>query len=909
MNHFLKFAAQKVLDNHSRDLSDVLLLFPNRRSLLFFRQALIHSAGRPIWAPQSYTLDGWVKQHSPYGKTDELSLLIKLHECWVQLGKSDSFESFYMLGQLILKDLERILEHRVNREKFYSDLKALSFMETSYFLEQDETLAQLTIALKSNRVGITMSEIWKVMKKLEQLFHESLLKDGIATPGMIYDEMLHSDRIAELSSGYTGAYAIGFYMSSPAELAILKQFHNLQFIWNKPSLSNCKSLDWVHPMDSFIKDNSSRSVVYTTPETSKEISLYAALGQQQQLQGLSKLLEVIEIDQMESTAVLLPEQGLLLPLLQTLPSQVEDVNVSMGLSVLDSGVYSLLQRFVDCLESWNNNYIKAAPFKLFLEHYLLKPFSLKNRFQVLLQDKQYLPEEEIQKELEDKWWNLLRAAQDPKEILQRISDLLLLVYENIDEDVDRASIYGVFTAINKLKVVVETSKENWSSSFINQFLKRIFQHSRIALSGEPLKGLQLLGGQEMVNLDFEHLIIMDANEGVLPGGQFQSILPISLSSSYRMGHMDEFIQRQEYVFWNAVNGADKISLFYSTAAQGLGQSEPSRWIQRLQLGLHPDNWEIKTHSLQVPAVSSDTKHITIRQSEQVKSQMINWFQNGRISPTALNVWLNCKLKFYLTHILQYKEKEVKNENMDGGHFGSILHNTIEELYKPHAGKVFSKAMIEALEDEVPSILTAQYAQRFQIPLYMVQHGSHKLFFEAIKLALFRVLAIDKQQAPFDLEQTELKLEQSILGVIEGIPLNFFGLVDRVAVYEDEIRIVDFKTGAMKKYSHKAKYENIWKTDDKNQKEAMQTLYYAWLYNYIHPEKSIPVTHLIFSRGQKENADTAVYMDGSKKINEHILQQFQADLFDQIKSMLTVDFDQTSNLNSCKYCPFMDMCGR
>jgi len=908
MNDFIKFAAKQTYTQHNGDLSNVLILFPNRRSLLFFKKTLAEIAGKPVWAPQTFTLDGWIKQHSTLGQADELSLIIKLHECWKKMKQPDSFETFYSLGQILLKDFDRMRESKVNRIAFFSDLNALSEMETSYFEDSDnEALAILTQALKSSKYTTSISTLWGNLKDLDSRFEKALLSEGIGTPGMIYEEVLNSNKIETLSSTYDASYAIGFFMTSPLELSLLEGIRNLKFYWYKAAPTIVEALDWQHPMKPVIDSLYDRSIIYTAPICETAVSIYAASGQQQQVQQLSDILTKYKQGDLDEVAILLPEQGLLLPVLQALPDNAKSLNVSMGLSILDSGVYSLLDRFMQCLGSWNNRYLKINSFKYLAEHYLLSPFVIVNSLE-FNEHNQYVHLEQFNELVNENWRTLLSPLNNPNESIERILELLKRVYDRVEDEMDQASIYGVYSAINRLQSVLDKTEETWSINFLNQFLKKIFQNTRIALSGEPLRGLQILGGQELINLDFNTLFIMEANEGILPGSNFQTLFPVSLCRLYKLPHINEFVERQEFVIWNAINGASAVNIFYNTSKQGISKSEPSRWVQRLLLGYHPETWKIEHHQIQAKSTIIDRNAIRIEQSESVKNHVLNWLQTERVSPTALNNWLQCKLKFYLGNVLKYKENQEDNEDMDAAKYGNILHLTLENLYQPYKSSLITEEIFPLIQAKVEEELKTAFTKVFRIPLYMVERGSNRIFFESLKLAIHKILALDIEHLPFQITSLEMQLDLAIENSITEQPIRFFGFVDRLDEAQGAYRIIDYKSGSNTKNHSNSKYENLWKSDGRNHKEALQALFYIWLYHRVNPDMPIPTGHLIFVR-DKSNKGTAVHIDGQMNFNQSFLQSFETDLFEQIKEMLQTDFEQTSNKQVCRVCPYKEMCGR
>lgn len=907
--HFLELVAQEIYKRHSGNLEKVLMLFPSRRNILFFRKSLASHAGQPIWAPQMFTLDAWIHSLMKSSIPDELSLVIRLHACWESLEGPIPFESFYGLGQVILQDFDRLDKALVDRKSFFRQLSAIPSWTEESFIEMEPELEALAKAIQKNELSIPMQTIWKHLGDLYDTFRADLEADSCSTAGMANRHAcLHFK--AEYVAEFDAVYAIGFYQLSQTEKGILKQIQKAEYFWSVPDEELSKTLDWTHPETLWMTELAGKSTLIAMQATQKTLFIGSSSGNQNQLQAIAKIVRNHSEEELERTGILLPDQGLLLPLLQSLPESIRHINVSMGLSVLDTTVYSFMQRFVSILDSWEQNqYVSAQACVHFFEHPLFYPFvqHIPEAFRKIETDL-YWDIGNQWKELPAPWSDLLAPCESAAELLKRCMRILDLVYDQAEDDLDRAGIYFLFTALRRLEKVLELSNDGWSPAFFSQMLRRIFQHSRIMLQGEPLKGLQVLGSFEMANLHFDHLIVLQANEGMLPSVGYQSVIPHSLARYFKLPDIAYQTAIQEHLFYSHISKAGKVHLLYNTESTGIGSAQPSRWLQRILLDLHPESWIKEKRAIQLHGGMRDGVLVQIEDTEYVQRKIREWMER-KLSITAISTWLKCRLKFFLQYAMRYDEKNADSEDMDAGAFGNIVHLVMEKLYEPYIGKEITDETLKEIRISVDSMVIRQYMSHFKIPSIMLRRGSHLMFKETAIKAIHRLLDLDETNIPFVLRQTEEDLKFNFIW--NDIHLAFFGKVDRIEQTEAQVRIIDYKTGSYIAKDLNPPYEKYWIRDGKSKKEALQTLYYTWLFHKSNAELPVPEAHLHFSRQQTSEDRTMVTPLDVESVGEATLQQFEADLFHQLNEMLSpgLVIDQTEIVRNCIYCPFKDICAR
>ncbi len=904
---FLDYTAQLILQRHREQIKDCLLLFPNQRSITFFRKALVKSAGKPVWAPDLFSLDGWIKKISKKTAPDELALVIRLYNIWQSLGHEDKFESFYTLGQLIVKDFNTMDEALTDRVKFFRDLALIPSSDIEEIAEIEPALAELAHAIRQSELSSSLGKIWQNLGTIYSKFILSLEADNLSTPGMIYRSLAEDSTHIDYTK-YTAIYAVGFYKLNNAESKILSHIPGIEYVWNETSSEVYRDLDWEHSAAQNMQSNHHH---FISPNSSNFIQLFGAAGFQQQIQGLVSLLEDKSTEELERTTILLPEQGVLLPLLQSIPESIKTLNVSMGISVMDTSVYVLVQRFIDCLNSWTaQGYVSKVALFITAEHELLSEF----RTHILAIDVKSPGQLYWHYELEwgqmpAPWFDLFGPCPDQYSLLDRCLKLLSIIYEKAKIELDKAAIYQLVLRLQRLSAVLSEQDFDWSPTFFGNFLRRILQHSRLVLAGEPLMGLQILGMQELPNLNFDHLFILSANEGSLPMVSRQSCIPYTLEKLYNWPGIKEHTAIQEHIFWSALQHSPRTTIFYNTAQDGIGKAEPSRWLLRLSMGLHPETWKIEKGTVSALTFLNKFKPIVFGVGSKEHELIIKWLINARISPSSLNTWLTCRLKFYLQYILAYRESDESSEDFDSGVFGKTLHQMMEDMYNPMVDKMVESHDLIEMKSKAAQLLNDTYSKMMHIPAEITQSGKHRIFKDTIHIAVQRLLEIDTHLVPFEI----LSLENALTTNVEhnNLALLFYGRVDRVDRKDDKLRIVDYKTGTFDKKSLESSYEKMWLRDGKNSKEALQTMFYAWLYNRNYEHHPLPETHLYFSSGIAPGTSTKVELKGFETITHELLHDFEIQLLEQINEMMSPDLviDQTEQIKNCQYCPYNTLCSR
>jgi ATP-dependent helicase/nuclease subunit B len=458
---------------------------------------------------------------------------------------------------------------------------------------------------------------------------------------------------------------------------------------------------------------------------------------------------------------------------------------------------------------------------------------------------------------------------------------------------------------------------------VYDFIVRV---TKIPFEGEPLQGLQVMGLLETRTLDFDRVILLSANEGTLPATSFgNSFIPVDIQREFGLPVVQEKNAVFAYHFYRLLQRAKEIHLVYNTEPDELGGGEPSRFIQQLlhELQKYQPAHEIQKTILSFPVpVIAGEQEITISKDETVYAGLMKKAQSG-LSPTSLNRYKSCPLRFYFYDIAGIQLPDEVEETLEMQSIGSIVHKSLEILYKPYLQKKVSVADIDKMEREAEGAIATAFAEEY--PGGDISFGRNRLISEVIKNFVKKFLGSEKafleNISHSGQSLTILGLEEKLAGEIilddpEKTAVKLKGIIDRVDSLDGLVRIIDYKTGRVEKNEfHFPSFEHF-VASDKNDK-SFQVLIYAWLYQHrskqseprfksgIISMRSLSGGLFAFAIKESRTAEPDDIIDRQKLMKfEEMLKDVLSELFDR-----SIPFAQTTNTDICKNCDFKDICVR
>jgi ATP-dependent helicase/DNAse subunit B len=610
---------------------------------------------------------------------------------------------------------------------------------------------------------------------------------------------------------------------------------------------------------------------------------------------------------------------------------VKALNVTMGFPLLSTPLYSLL---TSLLEMQQSAVVKEGqltfyfkPLLQVLQHPLINHHAPEEvRTYIAQIEQRNQTKVALVAETETPLYKLLFVkCATVHELLAYLNQIIVMLFDEADRELDsleKEYAYQFYTQLNRIKEVFLKDELQLSiTAFIKLFTQIITSH-RIPFSGEPLKGLQVMGVLETRNLDFDNVYVLSMNEGMFPAQASQhSFVPYNLRKAYGLPTYDQQDSMYSYLFYRLIQKAKNVHLFYNTVEEKGG--ELSRLVQQLMM---ESDHKIQHNVWSPEATLTSIEPITIQKTAPVLQNLEKYVVSDqtpfkRLTPSALSIYLDCRLKFYYRYVAQIYEYDSIQTEIDPMVFGNILHNTMELLYKPYTGKSITPEDNKAILDSLKGVIDQAFLTHYLVEEETTFDYEGKLIIarDIVNKYVRKIVALDMEYAPFEV----LGLEESEgyaldLTIDSGKQIGLKGIIDRIDKKDGIVRVIDYKTGQDDKVL--TSIESLFDRDDKKRnKAAMQTFFYALLYANKNPDADNVVPGIFNSKEMfSKDFDYHLKMQGEKPTQKTpvynalpYLEEFKLGLTNLLEELYSpkVAFDQTEDLKKCSYCPYTEICGR
>lgn len=955
MEPFLKLVAKDILAKSNGNMANYTLVFPNRRSVLYFNKYLAQVVDKPLWAPQCITISEFVEQLSTLRKADDLLLLFDLHKIYNEVrGTTESFDNFYYWGELMLSDFDDIDKYLVDAQNLFQNLSALKNLNEQFsFLDegQIEAIRQFWKNFGESKESAQhkgFSDLWSGMYTIYNTFHENLKLKDLAYEGQIYrhvTETIDSGNLKNIT--FDKIAFIGFNALNECEKRIFKYFQSIEkayYYWDfDPKFIE----NPIHEAGFFIRQNLqlfpssfSEDIVTNlqTPGIIECIAIPSFVGQAKMLNSLVADNNLMQ-DKEENLAILLTDENLLVPVLHSLPGNIDEINITMGYPLKNSPVFALIEsigRLHLSSKSQNNNanfYYKNV-LEILQHPYLIRQYPQESQQLVNKIQKGniiYVPH----KALIDNELHAIIFSQfsNSYEFIRKIADVIKWLGNNLQKSnveafeqpfgIEHETLIVVYSSLNRFSDLVKEYNEQIETALCFRILMKKLKELTIPFQGEPLKGVQVMGFLESRALDFENLVILGVNEGNLPKTNTPpSFIPYNLRYGFGLPTLEYRDAMYAYYFYRLLHRSKNVFLLYNTKADKMGSAEVSRYITQLTLS---KNYQV-IHKTQTFSISSiQTPKIEIAKTEKVLTKLNKYTIGGSspqkyLSPSALSSYMNCSLQFYFRYIEDLKEFEKPVEEIDASTLGNILHKCMQKLYKPYIGLELTKSLLVELAKDtnrIENTLTEEICNELQLDITDETNkelkGRNYIIFNILKKYISQILEIDKFVAPLQIKQLEynITLPFNISQNSKKIELVIGGNIDRIDETKNSIRIIDYKTGNVDNKINSI--VELFENNDlkKDKKEIFQTLLYSLIYKN-HIEDIKPVKPGIYSVREifTDEFDASLIINKQKIFDiKFVEKEFSENLHNLLEEIYnsSVPFSQTEDPKKCQYCDFKTIC--
>lgn len=913
-------------------LKKMTIVFPNRRAGLFLRRQLTASASNPMWLPEMLSVEEAFSRWSGYALADNLTLILELIKQQLGQGDSAGFEAAAFIGharQMAVdfdeidhclakpEDVFHALSDAKAAEIWHPDGSPLSTYETAY-LDFFRSLLSYYHSLKKT------------------MMHRGLLwQGGIAALLASWDENQWKKVLNDSEVWFAGFNAL-----TPAEEKVMttlcaagkaKMFWDLDEYYINPGQSvqhqagtAMRSIMQQHPelVEHWIENK------LTTQ--AKKITVVSATGAVAQAKALGVLLMQQKPDETTTDeAIVLADEKLLEPVLNSLPEGIENVNLTMGYPLAYSPLFQLTEK-VAGLAVYKTRGSKALLPLIIIIDILHNPLVIgasdanlgswcKNLALKLASDgSSYVYPERLE-------WHLKALPEACRQFVGQLlslrnckaSELPLAIIDwlnspgllDLSDDFTIRHREELTRLLNRLAVALETSSLETRDA-IPLLIRHLGQNAQIKLSGEPLKGLQVMGMLETRNLAFRRVHLLSANEGSLPStNNHLSLIPADIRRHFGLPLRNEKDAIAAFHFYHLLQHAEEIIFYYNTEADELGGGEMSRFLLQVRHELMRVNknisWEETAFNPPLPAALGEVK-IEIPKNEAVRLAIAKKAEQG-LSPSAISRWFVCSLQFYLGEILGIKEKPAPGELPGYNVTGTIIHNAIEKIYSPYINKPLSKAALGDMEQKLDAAVDEAFEKA--LPGVSTSYGRNALLYAIVKTMVLRTLEFDRKTLDsgrqITLLQQENKLSTDIATPMGTLRLK--GFPDRIDSDGEKIRIIDYKTGWFE--AKMLQTEDIQSLTDPARKYAFQLACYALMVSKSAELNSklptagfiLPLRYL--NLGIRE---AKLPFDDGEKFAD--FEDFLANIFKEMVDPST-PITQTRETKHCINCTFIRVCNR
>ena len=902
MQSFISDTLDHILKT-TKSFEDVVFILPSQRAKVFVKQAFKDKI-TVGFLPEVINIEQFINQVSGIEKADSIQLLFHFYTIYKGLEKQPvSFDVFASWAFTVIQDFNELDQHLINTKEIFiylrdiqrlkkwsveGDFKETALMEDHYsFLEKLNTYYNAFYKfLKENKIGYQGLMYRESCKKIDSFLDKNTTKkfffigfNALNTA----EEFLFQKVLENKNSDIYWDIDTAFFKSNHQAGRFIRRYKKE---WRYYEKNEVKTLG-----DTFSQP--------------KHIEVIGASKNTTQIKYAGEILE--KITDFKNTALVLADETLLPITLNSLPKNINAINITMGYPLKDvpttNLLFSIFQLFIS-QNKLNKTTINEFYYKdviRFLKHqsiYKLIPEIDAFSDDIAKQNQTFIKQSRINKllentssELKEVIVSIFTSYNSIDEFIDRIINLINFLKEDVS-DLEKEYLFRFYTTFTQLKTLQNEFKYFPDLKTLALFFRQLISSESLSFQGEPLRGLQLMGMLETRVLDFENIILVSTNEGVLPASSQQnSFIPFDVKVEFGLPTYREKDAIFSYHFFRLMQRAKNVFIIYNTEHDVFGSGEKSRFVTQLEM--------MRTDIVQKiisPKVAPQNKVLKeVKKNEAVLERLKELARKG-ISPSALTNYLYNPISFYKQKILKLKEFDDVEETIAYNTLGTVVHETLDKLYKPFVGKFLLVEDIEVMKEKSKDLVVKYFKIEFKNG--DISTGRNRLIFEVANrfvnnfLAQEKELLKDKNQLKIIATEEDLATEIAIDGI--DFPIKIHGQVDRVDELNGVLRIIDYKTGMVS--AGDLKVPDFEKLREKEQYKAIQVLLYGYCYTkskkytFDRPLEAGIYSFKNLNSGFLPVNFSSNYRKKDVEITEEKLEEFMSEIKTYIKEMYTLDVD-------------------
>ena len=980
---FLEYVAEDIIGKYGTDLSRIAVVFPNKRAALFLNEHLARLAGQPVWSPAYITISDLFRQHTDLKTADPIKLICDIHKSFTKCtGIDETLDHFYGWGQLLLADFDDIDKNMADADSIFCNLKDIHELDDISYLdnEQKEMLKRFFANFSDDIESELKKRFLSLWSHFGDIYHDynrRLTEQGIGYEGAIYRKVVSEET---LHLKYDKYLFVGFNLLQKVERVLFNRLMKegkAKFYWDfdeyyMPSPSPLPSggalvssaprtsaptnlttspsqhlniSDFPNELDNTDRD------IYANMRRPKRIRFISSPTENAQARFASNwLLENERYRAGRKTAVVMCDESILLPLMHSLPPEADKVNITSGFPLAMTPVASLVMLLFDLYTlglrkkgtAFNPHYLKklmAHPYARHLQEVHLKGVHLKG---VHLSQ---VHQEEEQQTIGDNSGCMGMAGMPypptSAALLHHIATLIKQVGIATKPEGDaltQESVFRMFTILNRLATLADSGDLVVDNTTLRRLVSQLVGAASIPFHGEPVIGVQIMGVLETRNIDFDNVLLLSCNEGNMPKGvNDSSFIPYSIRKAHGLTTIDNKVAIYSYYFHRLLQRAGDITIAYNNSTDNGHTGEMSRFMLQLlvESGQKIDHYSLTAKNQPTPLMPKP-----IEKDEAALSKLE---EMSRLSPSAINTYIRCKLAFYYQYIAHIKEPDSDPETIDNRLFGNIFHRAAYLIYKDITdhSPVIEKAHIQAYLSN-RKLLASVVDRAFEEEECKTNNGLQIINREVIIEYITKLLKIDQQLCPFSIlameEEAKVYTQLSFTipsgGALKGgalvssaptklYNLTIGGIIDRLDVVTDKqtgkrrIRVVDYKTGnkpssAIKSIEEVFDPKNI---ASKHSNYFLQAILYSLIVSrskeWNGANDTVSPALLFIKQATTNDYDPTLCIDKHPISDVTVYEEeFLTKLKETVADMYSPDaaFTPTDDRKKCELCPYRMLCG-
>jgi CRISPR/Cas system-associated exonuclease Cas4 (RecB family) len=964
MAGFLEKTADYLYKKYGDKISDLCIVLPNRRAGLFLQKYIGKNLGKTIWSPTIFSIEDFLINISGLRICDPVQVLFELYEIHksLELQNAQPFDEFTSWAQQLLGDFNEIDSYLVNSKELFS------------FLNEAKALSLWNL---DNKPLTDFEKQYLHFFKSLFTYHEQLssrlLASNLAYPGLLFRTI--AEKMGEFNEKIPWERIIftGFNALTKAEEVIIDSLASsgkAELLWDADVyymedekqeagffLRNWKKKWKNQPFNWIEKDFEASSAKINIVGVPLHV-------------GQAKLCGEILNDQLlkdqpaENTAVVLMDEQMLLPLLNSLPPVVKDLNITMGLPLRQTPVFDLFDSIFRMHENtskfersgrgnkekfYYRDILKVLqhPYAARMAGALLKgnAFILEDLIiNIRTGNHVFLSKEDLVQAgtgifsgslgfLEpvfDSWKEPSKIIECLRKIIGSLRDGYIAGKEDGKGSgsarIEIEFLYAFSKIIYRLSTLMEKYDAIKDLKMFHSLFSQLAGLTSLPFYGEPLKGIQIMGMLETRTLDFDNLILLSVNEDLIPSSKTsQSFIPFDIRRHFHLPTYQHKNSIYAYHFYRLIQRAKNINILYNTESDEMGGGEKSRFVKQIQLELRKYNpaIEIKEEILVTsPLKTSHQAEIQVPKTGSVVEMLMRKAETG-FSPTALNSYIQCSLKFYLQDLLGLREDKEMEETIDSQVMGLAIHETLEKLYQPYKGLPLERESIDNMLTIYQAILNEAFKKKFKGS--DIAYGRNLLLVRVASILVKKFLEKEKKVI-VDLKSEGKKIIVTYLEKFQAggitietgdkiLDIKLKGFVDRIDKVGEEWKIIDYKSGTVNPSTLKfSGWDEL--RNDPDLSKVLQLYTYALLFRNERNDKNSKISAGVISLRKLNEGFMQVPSISSGDQNEFFIEADDLEAFTNIlKEILgeiydfNIPFKQTEDIKRCENCDFVNICTR